>query len=334
MSIINPLAFINKIEKQPPFACLLCGEETQLLEEMRAGVCRHFNGDNRHFIDLDKIRTKDEISYQSNGLFSSSAELFQLYAVGKPSASGLTFIEKIHKCLQPPNCLMIILSEWDYKYKKAAWFRNLADTIPTVLCSRISPLEAEKWNVRWAAQAQVSLSKDALHFLNNQTEGNLFAAKQAIVKLSLVTGGQVANKQMVRRVLADGARYDIFDLVDAIYAGAPARAISILRHLRNDNVADTLIQWSVFNVLNNIAAAQRGGRVLAWGEQLGAVKQLAEKINDCTLHYLLRQAAHVDRSTKGVAAGDSEDILCGIVTRLAALQRDVKITLPYFQPEA
>ena len=301
---------------------------------MRSSIRQPFNADDCYRIDLQKLLPEHLLYGTNKGLFSNANELFQLFSTGKPSSDALTFIEKMQARVRPPDSLMVIILEWDYKYKKAAWFKKLSEQMPTVICEQLPPAEAKAWIKRWAVQQQVALPEPLVHFLSEQTEGNLFAAKQAITKLALIVNNkQTPDLPLLRTVLADGARYDILDLSDAIYNCNPARALAILQCLRTDGIADTLIQWSINNVLNNIAAIKNNERVFAWGAQLQAVQQLARHISDNALYQLIRQAAYADRVIKGVAIGDSESILGNLTARLATANSGVKITLPKYQPQ-
>ncbi|MCH9758760.1 MAG: DNA polymerase III subunit delta [Proteobacteria bacterium] len=334
MAAVSLLKFIRDSAKKPPAACLIYGEETQLLEEARNSIIHHYDSENRYRVNLTKLQESDLRLGMSKGLLGNDAELFQLVCNGKPPTNALTFIEEMQKRIQPPDCLMIVLLEWDYKYKKAAWFKKLSEPLPAVSCNRLAANEAQEWINRFAAEQQLQLSDNALRLLSQQTEGNLFAAKQTIIKLKLTDNEQQPlDETAVRNALADGARYDILELADAIYAGKPQRALKIFHQLRADGIADTLIQWSVFNILNNIAAVKNGQRVAVWGKQLAALEKLAAKINNPILYRLTRQAAYADRVTKGVATGDSENILCGLIVRLATQQSGVKIALPHYLPE-
>lgn len=326
----SPLQFVASAEKTLPPSCLICGEETQLIEEARAGMCRHFSAEQRVSVDLAKLQPSDKMLGQSGDLFGCEAQLYQLNSSGKPSAEGLHFIEQLHSRLQKPDRMMVLLLDIDYKLKKAVWFKKLGEMLPTVLCNRLSPEAAQPWLQRWLQQHDIRLSADARQFLALQTEGNLFAARQAIAKLALRADSAEYDMQAARTVLSDGARYDILDLSDAIYAGEPQRALTILRQLHADGVATVLIQWSILSVLNNVAALKNGNKPFAWGKQLAALKTLAQKINDPQLYRLTRQAAHADRAIKGVADGDALDILSNLAAYLAGRQGGVKIMLPYF----
>lgn len=336
MPAISPLKFIQQAEKKPPAACLLCGEEVQLVEEVRAAVCRHFPAAARQPVELERQQPNAADIFQGKGLFDDSAQLYLLSGSGRPPSPGLELIESLRQRVQPPDCLMVVLREWDYKYKKAAWFKKLSELLPAVICDRQSAPEAVPWIERFAREAGVSLTAETARFLSVQTEGNLFAARQSIRKLALAAadGGSPADERALRQTLADGARYDILDLSDAIYAGDAQRAIAVLQTLHADGVAEVLIQWAVATVLGNIAAAKHGGQIMAWGKQQAAVRALADRISDAYLQQLVRQAAYADRVTKGVAHGDSKSIIGGIVARLAARQSGARITLPYHQPSS
>lgn len=316
-------------QKKPPAACLLAGEEVQLIEEVRLSIRRHFAPQDHYRVALDYLKQSDLMIGKNKGLFSNSNELYELISQGKPSADALLYISDMSNCVQPPDCLLVVIIDWDYKYKKAAWFKKLSDKLSPVICSRQPPAQAAGWIEHWATESGLTLTADDVRFLSSQTEGNLIAAKQAIIKLAL-TDSAAADEKRLRQVLTDGARYDIFDLSDAIYSGDGARALSVLRQLRAAGVADVLIQWNLVNIINNVAALRDGKRVFLPGRQTAALESMAKHIGRNALYALTRHAAYTDRVIKGVAGGDSDSMLCALAARLTAYRRGVKMTLPRY----
>ena len=316
-------------QPKPPAACLLAGEEVQLIEEVRTSIRRHFAAAEHQQIDLDYLTQSDLMVGRNKDLFSTSAELYELVSQGKPSNEALRYINELSEIVQPPDCLLVVILDWDYKYKKAAWFKNLSAQLEPALCQRLTPAQALPWIEHWAQENGLTLTADEAALLSQQTEGNLIAAKQTVTKLRL-TDAAFADGQRVRQVLSDGARYDIFDLSDAIYNGNGARALAVLRHLRAAGVADVLIQWSLVSVINNVAARKDGKRVFLPGKQTAALDKMASHITAGALYALTRHAAYADRVIKGVAAGDSGSMLCSLAARLTAYRRGVKIILPHY----
>lgn len=59
-------------------------------------------------------------------------------------------------------------------------------------------------------------SDDAIRYLAERIEGNLLAAAQEITKLQLLYAQQRIEVSDIQAVVADSARFTVFDLVDAV----------------------------------------------------------------------------------------------------------------------
>src|SRR5690606_21882721 len=65
-----------------------------------------------------------------------------------------------------------------------------------------------------------------------------------------------------RRAVLDVARYDVFDLRDAMLAGNSKRALTILQGLRGEGAGLPLVLWAVgdeIRLLSRLAALQASG---------------------------------------------------------------------------
>src|SRR5689334_7773117 len=88
-------------------------------------------------------------------------------------------------------------------------------------------------------------------------EGNLLAAAQEIDKLALLAGaGGVVPRRVdaetLEQIVADSARFDVFQLVDAALVGDSERALRIAASLRAEGEAvPALLGW--FTMQLNLA---------------------------------------------------------------------------------
>src|SRR5690606_29613173 len=97
--------------------------------------------------------------------------------------------------------------------------------------------ELPRWLAGRLERAGVALQADALELLAERIEGNLLAAVQEIEKLRLSGLTSPISAGDLMSVLGDSARYDVFELIDAVLEGDARRISRMLRSLRQEGVA-------------------------------------------------------------------------------------------------
>jgi DNA polymerase III subunit delta len=154
----------------------------------------------------------------------------------------------------------------------------------------LRPAEIPDWLRRRMRAAGLAAREDAITLLAARTEGNLLAARQEIEKLALLLGkGAVVDAVAVATGSSDSARFNVFQLSEAVSAGDAARGLRIVAGLRAEGEELPLILWSLQRVRGQmpIAAADPRQRNLATRLALRAMR--------------------VDRILKGRLQGDAWD---------------------------
>ena len=191
---------------------------------------------------------------------------------------------------------------------------------------------------RWIETRMRSLglepSAEAVRFLAERVEGNLLAAVQEMEKLLLLRGardGKLAvDLEAVREAVADSARYDVFQLVDAAVAGNAGRALHVLEGLWAEGVAAPLILWALtreLRQLNRLAWRVEHGESLdaaftaehVWYQRKQVLSRALRQRDAGAWRALLMQAAAVERVVKGVRPGSALAELRGLVAGLAGV---------------
>ena len=146
------------------------------------------------------------------------------------------------------------------------------------------------------------------------------AAKQEIDRLSLLVGSSQLSGDEAARLVADNARYNVFELAERCLAGRRIEALRILEVLRGEGIAASVVLWSIAREIRNLNTlseapsfdhALRQLHVPARNRQLyeTALRRLPQQR---TLR-LLRQSARVDHGIKGLGEGREWDELGRLV---------------------
>ena len=81
---------------------------------------------------------------------------------------------------------VIHLTQTDYSTQKTTWFKNLAASGHVISCQPVSRAQYPAWIKERLRKQGQSMQEQALNFFAEQTEGNLMAAKQELMKLDLL----------------------------------------------------------------------------------------------------------------------------------------------------
>ncbi|BCL76523.1 DNA polymerase III subunit delta [Jeongeupia sp. HS-3] len=239
---------------------------------------------------------------------------------GKPGVEGGKAIEAYCANLPPDTVTLVQCPKLDRAAQNAKWFQALATHGEIVEARGIDRTALPGWiRERFIAQGQQPAS-DALEFLADRVEGNLFAAHQEILKLSLLYPKGEISLAMLTQTIADVARYDVFQLGEALLAGDATRLCRMLDGLKAEGEAPHLVLWALseeIRALYKIGQGRARGMPMPqlmkenriWGNKQRLIDGALSRVNGSTLRDGLAHAARIDRLIKGIGSGDAWDEL-------------------------
>jgi DNA polymerase-3 subunit delta len=262
------------------------------------------------------------------GLFGERKLIDLRIPGGKPGVDGAKALERYARDQNPDNVTLITLPRLDRTAQSSAWFAALADAAVVVPVYPVERAELPAWiGARFARQKQKA-SREALAFLTERCEGNLLAAKQEIEKLALLLPEGDVSLAAVEAVVADVARYDVFELSEAWLAGDGARVVRILGALEAANEPITLTVWQLgedLHLLGEVHDAVARGQspstavrnVRAWGKRQAALERAARRVTASQLIPLTASLAKLDALAKGLGNGNAWRVLAIVALELA-----------------
>ena len=235
--------------------------------------------------------------------------------------------ELVHYAEHPPadTLLLVLCPRLDRRAAASRWVTALEGAGVLVEIRSVGVRELGGWIDRRMRAVQLEPTRDAVALLAERVEGNLLAAAQEIEKLRLLHGSGPLDETAVRDAVADSARFDVFQLVDAALAGDAARALRILDGLRAEGVEPPLIIWALGRDLRSIAAlawerATRKRSKIAsaiWQSRRRQLEAAQGRANLAQWHALLLRAGEVDGIVKGRAPGQPWEAITGLVAAFA-----------------
>lgn len=247
--------------------------------------------------------------------------LFEIRMSARPGAAGNAALIELLEAGDRDTLFLMVTPRLDREAQGADWVRAVEAHGAWV---QIWPVDAARlpgWLRMRARQLKLEASDAALALLAERTEGNLLAAHQELTKLVLLAGGAPVTPETVLASVADSARFDVFQLSEAVLSGAAGRALRLLAGLRAEGTEPTLVLWALTRALHDAwgaltgagGAGQRG-----WQRRSAALELATRRAPHMAFTDLTARAARADRVIKGRLAGNAWDELTLLTRDLCA----------------
>ncbi len=232
---------------------------------------------------------------QALSLFSSRRLIEVRLPTGKPGVSGAAALQRLLAATGDDLLMLVVTGRLEREAQGAEWVQAVQARGAWLPVWPVERARLPQWLRQRARTLQLTLDDDSVALLAERCEGNLLAAQQELDKLALllprgahVRAGDVAASS------TDSARFDVFQLAEAVRAADPARALRILSGLQAEGAEAVLVLWALLRELRG----QQGGGSPA---RPGAASAAAAR--------LIARAARADRTAKGLSSGDPWDEL-------------------------
>ncbi len=310
---------------------LVSGDEPLLVGEAADAIraaARAAGFTDRRVFDVDRTFSWDDLSAEirSPSLFADR-RIFELRIPGGKPDKGAALIGEVAARPAPDLVLLVVTGKLDRKTSDAAWVRGIAEHGVWVTAWPVRVEELPNWLRGRARRLGHELDAEAARLIADRVEGNLLAAKQELENLVLLASGERIDLDLAKRVVADSARYDVFQLAASAADGDALRALRILDGLHSEGREPALVLWALVRELRGLwqARERRGQRAAAgrggWSQAATPSERAVARLDSVPLAALLAAAARADRVVKGVAPGDPWTELAGLTAALAgALQ--------------
>ncbi|WP_288842437.1 DNA polymerase III subunit delta [uncultured Deefgea sp.] len=266
---------------------------------------------------------------QSLSLFAELRILELRIPNGKPGTEGGKALEAFASKLPSDTLTIITLPRLDKTALNSKWMSALAKAGEVIEAKVIERNALPQWiSKRLATQAQ-SLSPEAMAWLVDRVEGNLLAALQEIQKLALLHPAGLLTLDDLTAAVANVARYDVFQLGEALLVGDAERIVHMLSGLKAEGESAVLVLWALTEETRNlyrfaqgrarnIPTAQLIKDLRLWGNKQKLIEAAAARVNRRQLTNALQQAARIDSLIKGIGEGEVWHELSSMALALCA----------------
>ncbi|AWW49118.1 DNA polymerase III subunit delta [Polynucleobacter paneuropaeus] len=264
---------------------------------------------------------------QTMSLFGDRRWIELRIPTGKPGRDGADALKQFSAQIAsqsnadgPETIFCIVLPRLDMKTKSSAWFSSLDEAGMAVQIDSLDRGHLPSWIAgRLQKQGQSIQSgpagQRALEFIAEQVEGNLIAAHQEIQKLGLLYPAGELSEEQVRSAILKVARYNVFELSEAMLAGDLPRVNRMLDGLKGEGEPLVLILWSIteeLRLLSKLKMASDSGESVqqllranrVWGNKERLYPAALKRVQSSQLRQAVQIAAGLDRQSKGLQAAE------------------------------
>jgi DNA polymerase-3 subunit delta len=265
---------------------------------------------------------------QTMSLFGDKRWVDLRIPTGKPGRDGADALKQFAAQVRsqavgpegPDTVVCIVLPRLDGKTKTSTWFSALDQAGMAIQIDSLDRSQLPQWIAgRLRRQSQeVEAGPEgvrSLEFIADQVEGNLIAAHQEIQKMGLLYPTGKLTDEQIRTAILKVARYNVFELTEAMLAGDLPRLNRMLDGLKGEGEPLVLILWSVteeLRLLSKLKAASDAGESIqqllranrVWGNKERLYPTALKRVQPLKLRRAMHVAAGLDRQVKGLSAAD------------------------------
>lgn len=162
---------------------------------------------------------------------------------GKPGKEGAQAIQQHVAELSSDNVTLIILPQLDWSTRKSSWVSALQKHAVYIEVNPVDIAQLGGWIASRLRRQHQQAGPEAIQFLVERVEGNLLAAWQEIQKLALLYPEGTLTEEQVRHAVLDVARYDVFQVSEAMLGRNTARFIRMMDGLKGEGTPLPLLLW-------------------------------------------------------------------------------------------
>lgn len=315
---------------------VISGDEPLLSQEAADSIrsaARELAYTERETFDVDARFDWNLVFNETNALslFADKKILELRIANGKPGDKGSKAICELCENLNDSNLILIILPKLEKSAYQSKWMKTLEAHGVHIQVWPVGSQQLPRWISQRLQQAGINANQAAIDILADRVEGNLLAAMQEINKLTLLSLEGTVDAEIMSTVVADSARYNLFEFIDRVLDGDAQSAAKALRGLENEGTEPLALLWAItreLRILNKAShqiilgdpkdkALKSAG---VWDKRLPIFRKALSRLSPAHLRMLMHQAGAIDRGVKGLRQADIWDELTTLVLSFAGSQ--------------
>jgi len=270
-------------------------------------TAKNYNFDEKttYIISKDTDWTFLDSNNENLDLFGSK-KIIEIKLLGSGPGNKGSKALKEYSLKPDPNKLLIVSGEnLDKKSQSSVWAKALEEAGVMVIESPIALASMPKWIQNQAEVSNLKIKNEAAILLSEKTEGNLLAATQEIIKLSLLYPNKEIGLEEMKSCISNASKFGIFDLSNAFVSGNKNKTFKIIESLKSEGTQPTLILWALTKEINNLYKVMEDNSTKnIWGPRhyLESLSKRVNQLSKSKIKHSLLEIAEIDSSIKGLSS--------------------------------
>ncbi|ANF67668.1 DNA polymerase III subunit delta [[Haemophilus] ducreyi] len=322
MQKVFPEALTHHLSKSLSPFYLLTGNDLLLLNESKAQIIHAAKA--VEFDEIQEITINNETkwaqlfeSVQNFGLFFSR-QIIILNLPENPTTAQMNHITKLAGLINADLMLILCLTKFSKAMEKQAWFTQIDAKLVQVSCQTPDINRLPIWLANRAKMMGLQLEVEVVQLLAYSYEGNLIALQQTLQQLQLRTHDGKITLPQAKEIIEQFAQFTPFQWIDALLEGKIARAIRILKYLKDEETQvvmllrivqkELLILLEITRSPTPILTSQQAlyvsnlraefDRLKIWQNRRPFYQSAIQRLSYKKLYLLIQQLAELEKQTK------------------------------------
>lgn len=259
----------------------------------------------------DQFQWQDLLQhFQTMSLFAEKKLIELELTSNKVGKDGSEILKQVSTELGEETMLVLFGPKLESAQTKSAWFKALDKVGLYVPVYDIDGVHLSKWLQSQLSEKNLRMSPDASQYLLQYTSGNLLATAQELDKLQMAFGNDaVFELSHIQSFVADQSKYNVFQLMDAVWQQKAQQAVTIISRLKAEEFEPNILFWSFQKDLLLIHELQLArqqnsdtktifGRYRVWQNKQKQFVNLANMIPFETVNYAMELLGEIDKAIK------------------------------------
>lgn len=338
--IIKSSALTQHLKKGLQPIYLIYGVEDLLILESldlirKTALDNRFSDKNKYIVSGRFNWNEINSSFKNQSLFGGKQYLEIHIPNSRPGKQGSESIINLIDEVHDQAMLVIVAGKIESDIKRAKWFKTLEKKAISVACDKVYSSYYPRWIQSRLSSKGLEIDRDALDMFVLFTEGNLMVAKQSIDRLIMMEVHEKVTIKDVSDCVADGAHFDVFELMDAAMMTKKGRVFRIFRRLKSEGMQPFELMRAVNYVLNQLSniiidvddgqsVKQAMQKARIWSNKQRMTGDFLSSRSKKNIDDLIHQACEVDKTIKGVKKGNPWDEVGNLLLMLSSKQHNAK----------
>jgi DNA polymerase-3 subunit delta len=333
--MINQIISEEKIDtlRNSEKNCIILIGGEPVITNSTVSLCQNYFKTKEYGIEAITInattKANDLVSILSDGSLFNNNNLFKIIvSKGRISEEVKQLISQ--SIMNKTDDFYIINVGIDPKdFKKSAWYKNLQKNSFTIEAYEPSATDIIKLIKVRCKLHGLDLSDDAINLIAEFTEGNLLAAENEIIKLSLIHQEKAISGSEIAASLSNNSKYDAFQLLEFSLKGKVSESHIAITHLEEEGVEPLMINglyaW-IFRAISNIKISKEGqysqndfSKLRIFGSSQNLVINCVNNLSVKQIEASLNKIRDIDLICKGLLVGSPWLELNRFVTGLSRI---------------